>query len=155
MLRGGLMSWMGWWTTSCGFVILVLALAPAQADSPDGDLGEAASKALVEVGRKSFASNCASCHGLSAQGGGPTARALKTPPPDLTRIAARREGSFDVEELSRFIDGRLVPGAHGSREMPVWGSAFGGKYGGGETGDEISRGRIVALLEYLRTLQRD
>jgi mono/diheme cytochrome c family protein len=128
---------------------VVLAGVPASA----GD-DEEASDVLVEMGRVYYDRHCATCHGATARGGGPAARALKEAPPDLTRIAARRGGSFPSEELSAFIDGRTLPAAHGDREMPIWGRTFSRDFGGGETGDEVSRGRVIALLEYLRTLQR-
>ena len=44
-----------------------------------------------DTGRAIFAENCASCHGPAAKGSGPAAHGLKTPPADLTRIAARRD----------------------------------------------------------------
>jgi len=53
------------------------------------------------------------------------AAALTTPPADLTRIAARRGGSFPDGEVARFVDGRFDLPAHGTREMPVWGERFG------------------------------
>lgn len=134
---------------------LALTIVPAHADPTADYLEKEAVRALVEMGKFYYESNCATCHGITAQGGGPAARALKMPPPDLTRIAARRDGRFATDELSQFVDGRTVPGAHGSREMPIWGSVFARESGGGDTGDEVARGRIIALLEYLRTLQRD
>jgi len=126
----------------------------AQGDSKDTVQQEAV-RALVDMGKAYYETHCATCHGIAAMGGGPAAKSLKIPPPDLTRIRVRRGGTYDVDELAQFIDGRTGPGAHGSREMPIWGSVFAGESGGGEVGDEIARGRIVALLEYLRTLQRN
>lgn len=140
---------------ACGLLALVVGLSLAATDPVDDDTSQEAARALVKIGKQYYETNCASCHGLTARGGGPAARSLKVAPPDLTLISARRGGEFDVDQLSQFIDGRLLPGAHGSREMPIWGSDFAGESGGGTTGDEISRGRIVTLLEYLRTLQRE
>lgn len=140
---------------ACALVAFVAGLSLAATDPVvDDDTPEEAVRALIKIGKQYYETNCASCHGVTAAGGGPAARSLKVAPPDLRYISARRGGEFDVDQLSQFIDGRLLPGAHGSRAMPIWGSAFSGESGGGETGDEISRGRIVALLEYLRTLQR-
>jgi mono/diheme cytochrome c family protein len=135
--------------------VLGLGASTATADPVQDYIEQEAVRALVEMGHIYYAMNCASCHGMTARGGGPAASALKVPPPDLTRIAARRNGKFDIDELSQFVDGRFSPGAHGSREMPIWGSEFSRSVGGGSTGDEITRGRILALLEYLRTLQRN
>jgi len=68
---------------------------------------------------------CASCHGIRGKGDGPVAAQLKTPPPDLTRIAARNHGKFPRDRVERIIAGDTAgPDAHGTREMPVWGPIF-------------------------------
>lgn len=126
----------------------------AFADPTQDYIEQEAVRALVDMGKVYYQMNCGACHGLTARGGGPAAKALKTPPPDLTKIAARRNGQYDIGELSQFVDGRFTPQSHGSREMPIWGADFSRSTGGGMVGDEITRGRILALLEYLRTLQR-
>jgi mono/diheme cytochrome c family protein len=108
---------------------------------------------LVEVGRDAFATHCAACHGSDARGGGPAASALRTPPADLTRIAARRGGDFPADEIAAWIDGRLAPAAHGTREMPVWGYRFAEGLPAGELTQELVRGRILTLVEYLRSIQ--
>ena len=81
------------------------------------------------------------------------AGALKVGPADLTRIAARREGSFPDGEVARFIDGRFAPQAHGTREMPVWGARFGERIPEAGISEEIVRGRILVLVEYLLSIQ--
>jgi mono/diheme cytochrome c family protein len=108
---------------------------------------------LVEVGRESFATYCAACHGQDARGDGPAAAALAKPPADLTRIAARRGGDFPAGEISDWIDGRLAPPAHGTREMPVWGYRFAEGLPPGELTQELVRGRILTVVEYLRSIQ--
>ena len=68
---------------------------------------------------------CAVCHGNDARGGGPMATSLKTPPSDLTRVAARNGGVYPVARMERIISGdEQVPGGHGTRSMPVWGPIF-------------------------------
>jgi mono/diheme cytochrome c family protein len=108
---------------------------------------------LAEVGREEFVRYCASCHGLDARGGGPAATSLRTPPADLTRIAARRGGDFPADEVAAWIDGRLVPGAHGTREMPVWGVRFSEGLPPEPLTQDLVRGRIVVLVEYLESIQ--
>jgi mono/diheme cytochrome c family protein len=108
---------------------------------------------LVEVGRDAFATHCAACHGMDARGNGPAAPALRTPPADLTRIAARRGGDFPADEIAAFIDGRLAPPAHGTREMPVWGYRFAEGLPSGELTQALVRGRILTVVEYLRSIQ--
>jgi len=108
---------------------------------------------LVEVGRGEFEKQCASCHGLAGHGDGPAAAALSTPPADLTRIAARRGGDFPVDEIAAWIDGRLAPTAHGTREMPIWGSRLAEGLPAEPLTQDLVRGRIDTLVEYLRSIQ--
>ena len=97
---------------------------------------------------------CATCHGLHAHGDGPVASSLKQKVPDLTLIARRRDGVFPAEEIHRVIDGRSMPRAHGSADMPVWGWEF---YG--FEGEDATRRRRVAelidrLVTYLQSIQQ-
>jgi mono/diheme cytochrome c family protein len=108
---------------------------------------------LVEVGRSEFAQYCAACHGVDARGGGPAAAALAKPPADLTHIATRRGGVFPADDVAAWIDGRLAPPAHGTREMPVWGVRFADGLPPGELTQDLVRGRILTLVEYLRSIQ--
>jgi len=108
---------------------------------------------LVEVGAALFTTYCASCHGVDARGDGPAASALDPPPPDLSAIAARRGGVFPKSAIAKTIDGRFDLPAHGSRTMPVWGARLADEIPGFATGEEIARGRIASLLEYLKSLQ--
>lgn len=116
--------------------------------------GDAASEVVVQIGRESYVQYCSSCHGADGGGAGPVAQALKTPPPDLTKISARREGRFDEKVVASLIDGRDMPPVHGTREMPVWGKRFSERLGGGEIGEESVRGQLLVLIEYLRSIQR-
>ncbi len=109
---------------------------------------------LAELGAEAFPRYCASCHGVHAEGDGPAAVALVKRPADLTRIAARRGGNFPDGEIARFIDGRFALPAHGSREMPIWGERFADAIPDSGVAEEISRGRIAVLVEYLKSIQR-
>lgn len=72
-----------------------------------------------------YAAYCAVCHGKGGKGDGPMAKALKVPPPDLTRLAARNGGKFPTERVQKIIASKeQVPAGHGTREMPVWGPIF-------------------------------
>jgi mono/diheme cytochrome c family protein len=125
------------------------ACATAREDSPIPD----PDPLLVEVGAELFVTYCASCHGVDARGDGPAASALSTPPADLTRIAARSGGVFPESAIAKKIDGRFNVPAHGSREMPIWGARLGDEIPGFATGDEVARGRVASLVEYLKSLQ--
>jgi len=91
---------------------------------------------------------------MTGRGDGPAAPALRIPPADLTRIAQRRGGRFPVAEIAAVIDGRTISPAHGSREMPVWGERFGEMGGGGSVGEEVVRGNLLVLIEYLQAIQQ-
>jgi len=69
----------------------------------------------------SFDLYCASCHGRGGHGDGPTAPSLRRRPTDLTTLARRNRGSFPRERVLAFIEGSDRTGAHGNRDMPVWG----------------------------------
>jgi mono/diheme cytochrome c family protein len=133
-------------------LLLLLALAsfvpvPAVAASPERS-------PLVASGEHLYVRHCAVCHGRSGTGDGPFRGVLTIPPSDLTGIAARRDGRFPDDEIAAFVDGRFVPKAHGTREMPVWGRWLGQPIAEGVEPDEMTRGEILAILTYLKELQR-
>jgi mono/diheme cytochrome c family protein len=131
-----------------------VALSGAAA-SAEGARDPKVDQVLADMGGELFAQYCVSCHGSDARGDGPAAGALKVRPSDLTHIAARRKGQFPDGEIARFIDGRFAPQAHGSREMPVWGQRFGERVPEAGVSEEIVRGQILVLVEYLRSIQSD
>jgi mono/diheme cytochrome c family protein len=110
---------------------------------------------LAEMGAAPFERYCAPCHGAKAVGDGPVAADLATAPADLTRIAARRGGEFPRGEIARIVDGRFVIGAHGTREMPVWGARFGDVIADPGLSEEVTRGTIAVLVEYLVSIQAE
>jgi mono/diheme cytochrome c family protein len=107
----------------------------------------------ADLGAQLFAHYCASCHGTTGVGDGPVAPALSRPPADLTRIAARRGGEFPDGEIAQWIDGRFDVPAHGTREMPIWGRQLADPIAEDASGEEVARGRIDLLVEYLETIQ--
>ena len=99
---------------------------------------------------------CMPCHGVDAKGNGPQAKSLRTPPADLTRIAAKNGGVFPDREIYDIIDGRGVIDGHGTREMPVWGSRYRATTEaneGKEDAEKRVRALIDALVGYLATIQ--
>jgi mono/diheme cytochrome c family protein len=110
----------------------------------------------VDIGKREFDTKCAVCHGTDGKGLGPYAEQLKRPLPDLTTMAARNGGVFPGTQTYVLIEG--AGGGHGTREMPVWGLAY-----TVQAAEELPdlpynqamfvRQRIMALLEYLNTLQ--
>jgi hypothetical protein len=59
-----------------------------------------------------------------------------------------------VAEMAAFVDGRTAVLAHGSREMPIWSERFGEMVGSGSVGEEVIRGNLLALIEYLQSIQQ-
>src|SRR5215468_2656003 len=137
------------WSLSRGVVgCLLVGVTLAAAQPPP------ISGATMSAGQQYFVRYCSACHGATGHGDGPAAPALRTPPADLTRIAQRRGGRFPAAEMAAVIDGRTVVPAHGSREMPVWGERFGEMGGGGSVGEEVVRGNLLVLIEYLQSIQQ-
>jgi mono/diheme cytochrome c family protein len=81
-------------------------------------------RADITSGKKIFVNYCASCHGVDGKGDGPAAAALKPAPTDLTILAKANEGKYPAGFVSAMLKFGRNPAAHGSSEMPVWGSRF-------------------------------
>jgi hypothetical protein len=106
--------------------------------------------------RESYQRACAPCHGADARGGGPVARALAVPPPDLTVLAARAGGRFPRDAVIDVIAGEREVAAHGTREMPVWSQRFGPSASGAPAVAALyARRRLELLADFLASLQAD
>lgn len=101
-------------------------------------------------GPKLYQAYCAVCHGSDGKGDGPAAATLKTWPSDLTTIAKRHDGNFPVLHVAEKIEGDNMVGAHGSREMPLWGPVFRSIAHGH---DDSAQRRMNNLLTYLESIQ--
>jgi mono/diheme cytochrome c family protein len=99
------------------------------------------------AGGEIYARNCASCHGLTGHGDGPTATALAPRPADLTRSA------LSLADLMARIDGRQALPAHGTSAMPVWGEVFDEQLASEPKAREIIALRVRALAEHVRSLR--
>src|SRR5262245_59266963 len=78
----------------------------------------------VLTGGDSFRFYCASCHGDSGRGDGPTAAVLKTRPADLTTLSRRNGGTFPHQRAVEIVTGSRALPAHGAPDMPLWGPIF-------------------------------
>jgi mono/diheme cytochrome c family protein len=105
-----------------------------------------------EEGRAAYERACASCHGVDARGGGPVAPALRTPPSDLTVLAARHGGTFPRDDVVAVVTGARDVTAHGQREMPIWNVRFGP--GIGRVPGAYAQRRLDLLVDYVAALQR-
>lgn len=94
-----------------------------------------------------FDSYCAVCHGKGGTGNGPAATALAKAPADLTKISARNKGTFPETRVRRYIQGLDEVAAHGSRDMPMWGSLF------NSLNRDTAELRVAALADYIKGIQ--
>ena len=125
--------------------VMFLVVASGQAKAEDPHLG------LTE-----YELSCMPCHGIDGRGDGPRAKSLKWAPADLTKIAKSNKGQFPARKLAEIIDGRAIAGAHGQREMPVWGDRYRVRTEANEPVSAIdrrARAQITALVEYFRRIQ--
>jgi hypothetical protein len=111
-----------------------------------------------QTGMEEFKSHCASCHGLDGKGNGPYVEFLKVKPKSLTTLAQDNQGAFPFRYVYDVVDGRKQLGAHGTREMPIWGERYAmeviKQHGEFSTaGTELIRCRILEIVFYLADLQ--
>jgi mono/diheme cytochrome c family protein len=111
----------------------------------------ATAKPIASVdGKDSYAAYCAVCHGRDATGNGPAAPALKVAPSDLTRIASRNGGKFDILKVEDLIVGKSkVPLSHGTPDMPIWGPVFHAM----SLDKATETLRVQNLVNYLKSVQ--
>lgn len=115
---------------------------------------EADGEDFLISGEATYMKSCASCHGADARGNGPSAALLSVPATDLTQLRQRYDGRFPVDELYSMIEGNDRVGAHGTREMPVWGNIWSESDGEPVRREAVER-RISELIEYLRSIQTE
>lgn len=104
------------------------------------------------AGKARFMDYCAVCHGQDAKGNGPFANLLTQKPSDLTTLSQRNKGEFPFNRVYDTIDGRSMPGAHGTEQMPIWGGQW---KSSASLGNETAvRGEILETILYLRSIQQ-
>ena len=101
-------------------------------------------------GQAMFREYCAVCHGMTARGDGPAADALKKRPADLTQLTRKNNGAFPELHVMNYITGADVVAAHGSRDMPVWGTLFGSL---NPNNQEVAKIRVANLVNYVKSIQ--
>jgi mono/diheme cytochrome c family protein len=140
-------------------VLLASCASGASGDEGRHGRGSAAERTVatadLQGGERIFRGSCAACHGANADGNGPVAPFLNVDVPDLTRIAARRAGTFPELEIYGIVDGQGEHPVHGSRHMPVWGYEF---FDTEADDDEIAHRhaseKISRVVAWLRSIQR-
>jgi mono/diheme cytochrome c family protein len=101
-----------------------------------------------------FEAYCAACHGSTGKGDGAMAGDLAKKPADLTTLAARNKGLFPTTKVMAQIWG--YAGKKGKGVMPDFGPLLEGDtvpYDGGDGIETPTPVRLVALAEYLKTIQ--
>jgi len=115
---------------------------------------------FLDTGKLEYQSNCAICHGEHGKGDGPFNVLLKKQAADLTVLSKNNGGVFPFKRTSDVISGGADVVGHGPRNMPIWGN-----YYNAQATSELdpsyrradvrafARARILALVEYVSTLQ--
>jgi mono/diheme cytochrome c family protein len=101
-------------------------------------------------GKEMFDRYCAVCHGPDGKGNGPAAPALKTPPANLTQLAAKESGKFPDDRVIGILSGKVEVTAHGTSEMPMWGSLLKNLANGDL---KMANLRATNLAEYVKSIQ--
>lgn len=114
-------------------------------------------QAAISDGEELYVELCAVCHGIGGMGDGPAASALKKAVPDLTGLAAANNGEFPRRDVEQAIAGKSRVSAHGTIDMPIWGSAFENVRPERRMAQRkaFARQRIYNLTEYLATIQAE
>ena len=112
----------------------------------------------VDFGRAEYRARCATCHGLTGKGDGPTAAYLTRKTADLTTLSKNNNGILPVTAMYLVITGDTELPGHGTREMPVWGNAYRVEAAQHHLEwpydvEGYVRARILALIEYIDRLQ--
>jgi mono/diheme cytochrome c family protein len=117
--------------------------------------GSALADEQNEVGKKQYMKYCATCHGPTGTGtDGAASRLFTKPPTNLTLLAKNNGGKFPMMEVIGIVKGDQPIAAHGTREMPVWGSALGGDpTQDGMYSKDAADAQIMTIGKYLETIQ--
>lgn len=117
----------------------------------------------MTVGEFEYNNSCAACHGAKGDGDGPLASFFKAGTlPQLSLLQKNNDGVFPVSRVYAMIEGTADVRAHGGRDMPVWGDRYRARADpsidpdfGPQDPDVYTTYRILALIEYISTLQAE
>ncbi len=147
-----LRSWIGKYSVAAVALGLALIAGPAFAEDKTPQEQAAERTPAWFAGRTEFQDHCAACHGMDAKGHGPVAALMTISLPDLTTLTLRHGGEFPFDYVAKSIDGRKLPKAHGTLQMPVWGE----RYSEGRqdrVGQTQVHAHIYELMMYLDSIQ--
>ena len=133
-------------------VVIAMLMMAAAHDLPKTEIKHVPIKPTSAAsGQEMYKAYCAVCHGADGKGNGPAAEALTVPPTDLTTMATRYGGKYPSLRVAAIIHGEEILAAHGTKEMPIWGSLF-WRLDGGHDGDVQQR--VSNLNQYVASLQK-
>lgn len=113
-----------------------------------------ADQAIVQSGHTLYERHCAKCHGADATGSTADTGKETIKAPDLTGIAKKNGGTLPLWETYEVVSGNKVVAEHRTRAMPIWSRELAKAPGiNQENAESIVRGRILAILAYLSTIQ--
>ncbi len=112
-----------------------------------------AASAADHGGKPIYEQYCASCHGTTGDGKGPVAAEMKASPADLRRLGQKYGMPLPKPKLREIIDGREMTRAHGTPDMPVWGDRLVSSAPPTTNINLFKRGTIIAIIDYIDTLQ--
>ncbi len=121
--------------------------------------GSVAQAQDMTLGEFEYRNSCVACHGASGAGDGPVTDFLSgAVVPDLTVLQKNNGGVFPVAAVYATIEGSDIASAHGTRDMPIWGSRL--SYRASKDSDfalgepeSYARARILALVDYIASIQ--
>lgn len=136
-----------------GILALICLFAATSLAAPQAKIKQtpmSAEKARMIDGKDTYVALCASCHGPDGAGAGPVAKATKMAVPDITDLAKRSGGKFPAAQVLTAVQGDVSSvGAHGTTDMPVWGTTF-----RQSQGDALAMLRMYNLVNYLESIQK-
>ena len=110
-----------------------------------------------DFGKREYDNSCAVCHGYQGEGKGPYSAFINASIPNLTTLSKGNNGVFPFQQVYEVIDGRRVIKAHGSQDMPIWGTRYMVIADAHQftpyDREAYVRTRILALTEYIYRLQ--
>jgi mono/diheme cytochrome c family protein len=130
-------------------LLFSIAMIGSAQEKPNGVKSAPIKNTNAASGQGMFNAYCAVCHGVSGKGDGPAASEFKIPPANLTTLAQRHDGKFPEDYVVQILEtGPRDAKAHGSKDMPVWGTLF--KSIGDSAQSDLW---IHNLTEYIKSLQ--
>ena len=145
-------------TSLCDWLVAIAILLGATTIAFAQQVSSANHPKRIDLGKVEYEGKCATCHGLTGKGDGPTAQFLTRKPADLTALAKNNNGIIPMAKMYEIISGDTEVAGHGTREMPVWGKEYQMQasefYRDMLYDPEVYvRAQILALIEYINRLQ--